>query len=144
MSIYIPCAILLLLFLYVNLTITMNPLSSKVHFLAQTRQTKRRTNRTGRTENQHERANSAPKSRACADVIQLCHYSILLHYLSRKASRVWGRHISKIKKNFLWMASYNVSDNQIKASTPFHLELLSYYPITFDGQFCWNTYGVSL
>ena len=50
----------------------MNPLSSKVHFLAQIRQTKRRTNRTGRTENQHERANSAPKSRACADVIQLC------------------------------------------------------------------------
>ena len=43
MSIYIPCAILLLLFLYVNLTITMNPLSSKVQFLAQTRQTKRRT-----------------------------------------------------------------------------------------------------
>ena len=30
---------------------TMNPLSSKVHFLAQTRQTKRRTNR---TENHHE------------------------------------------------------------------------------------------
>ena len=72
MSIYIPCAILLLLFLYVNLTIMMNPLSSKIHFLAQTRQTKRRTNRTGRTENRHERANSAPKSRACADVIQLC------------------------------------------------------------------------
>ena len=54
----IPCAILLLLFLYVKLKITMNPLSSKVHFLAQTRQTKRRTNRTGRTENQHERATS--------------------------------------------------------------------------------------
>ena len=36
----------------------MNPLSSKVHFLAQTRQTKRRTHRTGRTENQHERATS--------------------------------------------------------------------------------------
>ena len=71
MSVYIPCAILLLLFLYVNLTI-MSPLSSKAHFLAQTRQTKRRTNRTGRTEHQHERANSAPKSRACADVIQLC------------------------------------------------------------------------
>ena len=48
----IPCAILLLLFLYVKLKITMNPLSSKVHFLLQTRQTKRRTNRTGRTENQ--------------------------------------------------------------------------------------------
>ena len=77
MSIYIPCAILLLLFLYVNLTITMNPWSSKVHFLGQTRQTKRRTDRTGRTENQHERANSAPKSRACADVIQLCHSTSL-------------------------------------------------------------------
>ena len=51
---------------------TMNPLSSKVHFLAQTRPKKRRTNRTGQTENQHERVNSAPKSRACADVIQLC------------------------------------------------------------------------
>ena len=33
------------LLLYVNLTMTMNPLSSKVHFLAQTRQTKRRTKR---------------------------------------------------------------------------------------------------
>ena len=57
-QIYTPSAILILLFLYVNLTMTMNPLSSKVHFLAQTRQTKRRTKRTGRTENQHERATS--------------------------------------------------------------------------------------
>ena len=71
-QIYTPRAILILLFLYVNLTMTMNPLSSKVHFLAQTRPKKRRTNRTGQTENQHERVNSAPKSRACADVIQLC------------------------------------------------------------------------
>ena len=53
----------------------MNPLSSKAHSLAQTRQTKHRTNR---TENQHERATKrilailAPKFRACADVIQLC------------------------------------------------------------------------
>ena len=50
----------------------MNPLRSKAHSLAQTRQTKHRTNR---TENQHERAtnrNLAPKFRACADVIQLC------------------------------------------------------------------------
>ena len=54
-QINIPCAVLLLLFLYVNLTITMNTLSSKVHFLAQTRQTKRRTNRTRRTQNQRER-----------------------------------------------------------------------------------------
>ena len=64
-----------LYFFYVNLTITMNPLSSKAHSLAQTRQTKHRTNR---TENQHERATKrilailAPKFRACADVIQLC------------------------------------------------------------------------
>ena len=43
----------MLYFFYVNLTITMNPLSSKAHSLAQTRQTKHRTNR---TENQHERA----------------------------------------------------------------------------------------
>ena len=64
-----------LYFFYVNLTIRMNPLSSKAHSLAQTRQTKHRTNR---TENQHERATKrilailAPKFRACADVIQLC------------------------------------------------------------------------
>ena len=65
----------MLYFFYVNLTITMNPLSSKAHSLAQTRQTKHRTNRTG---NQHERATNrilAPKFRACADVIQLCLYS---------------------------------------------------------------------
>ena len=55
---------LLLLFLYIKLKITMNPLSSKVHFLAQTRQTKRRTNRTGRAENQPERATSFAHAQA--------------------------------------------------------------------------------
>ena len=47
----------------------MNPLSSKVHFLAQTRQTKRRTNRTGRTENQHERDQERATSFAHAQTL---------------------------------------------------------------------------
>ena len=58
----------------------MNPLSSKAHSLAQTRQTKHRTNR---TENQHERAtnrNLAPKFSACADVIQLCHLKVFSRF----------------------------------------------------------------
>ena len=73
----IPCAILLLLFLYIKLKITMNPLSSKVHFLAQTRQTKRRTNR--------KSTRTSAKFRACADVFQLCHLIIIVYILLLRA-----------------------------------------------------------
>ena len=113
MSVYMPCAILLLLFLYVNLTITMNPLSSKVHSLAQTRQTKRRTNRTGRTENQHERderANSAPKSRACADVIQLC---LRDHDLVGVACRDFGKMSILVWQKNAVFVNFQVPQRQI-------------------------------
>ena len=62
---------LYLLFLYVNVTIKMNPLSSKVHFLAQTRQRIRRKNSTNDT-NKRQNPISAQKSHACSYVIQLC------------------------------------------------------------------------
>ena len=70
----------------------MNPLSSKAHSLAQTRQTKHRTNR---TQNQHERATKrifatlAPKFRACADVIQLC-LRVRVSVLSMRTSKNVG------------------------------------------------------
>ena len=94
----------------------MNPLSSKVHFLAQTRQTKRRTNR---TENHHEQI-SAPESRACADVFQLCIEAFCLRMLRgallmRKTAGMRRAENREITVVFFLFALYN-SDESVEKS----------------------------